>query len=84
METSNTLALDRAAKLCGGITKLASRLEIGQSVVSNWKARGTLIDPVYCVAIERETKGEVTRRDLRPDDWQAIWPELARKTAKAA
>lgn len=29
------------------------------------------------VAIERVTKGEVTRRDLRPGDWQDIWPELA-------
>ncbi len=29
-----------------------------------------------CVAIERATDGAVTRRDLRPDDWQDIWPEL--------
>ncbi|KGC15007.1 hypothetical protein DM48_333 [Burkholderia gladioli] len=29
-----------------------------------------------CVAIERATEGAVTRRDLRPDDWQDIWPEL--------
>ena len=32
--------------------------------------------PAYCIAIERVTNGEVTRRDLRPDDWQQIWPEL--------
>lgn len=31
----------------------------------------------YCVAIERTTQGAVTRRDLRPDDWHLIWPELA-------
>jgi len=30
-----------------------------------------------CLAIERATSGAVTRRDLRPDDWQDIWPELA-------
>jgi DNA-binding transcriptional regulator YdaS (Cro superfamily) len=30
-----------------------------------------------CVAIERESGGRVTRRDLRPDDWHQIWPELA-------
>lgn len=29
-----------------------------------------------CVAIERVTGGAVTRRDLRPDDWWLIWPEL--------
>lgn len=36
--------------------------------------------PEYCVAIEQATDGCVTRQDLRPEDWQAIWPEL---TAKA-
>ncbi|WP_321902051.1 transcriptional regulator [Paraburkholderia tropica] len=29
-----------------------------------------------CVAIERESRGAVTRRDLRPTDWREIWPEL--------
>ncbi|MBV6304905.1 helix-turn-helix domain-containing protein [Candidimonas humi] len=29
-----------------------------------------------CVRIERATAGAVTRRDLRPDDWADIWPEL--------
>lgn len=27
--------------------------------------------------IERLTGGQVTRRDLRPEDWARIWPELA-------
>ena len=38
--------------------------------------------PAHCVAIERATNGAVTRRDLRPDDWHLIWPELA-KSRKA-
>lgn len=29
------------------------------------------------VRIEQGTSGHVTRRDLCPDDWQDIWPELA-------
>jgi len=33
-----------------------------------------------CVAIERATKGAVTRRDLRPNDWLQIWPELAQSS----
>lgn len=69
-------ALLRAAEICGGITKLAIALGVGQSVVSNWKTRGTLIEAVYCVAIERLTQGEVGRKHLRPDDWASIWPEL--------
>ncbi|WP_175786368.1 transcriptional regulator [Burkholderia cenocepacia] len=36
-----------------------------------------------CVAIERESGCVVTRRDLRPDDWQDIWPELVDVAARA-
>jgi len=30
-----------------------------------------------CVSIEKESGSAITRRDLRPDDWADIWPELA-------
>ena len=33
--------------------------------------------PELAVSIERESGGAVTRRDLRPDDWERIWPELS-------
>lgn len=29
-----------------------------------------------CAAIEQATNGIVSRRDLRPNDWQEIWPEM--------
>lgn len=32
--------------------------------------------PENCVAIEQATAGAVSRRELRPDDWHRIWPEL--------
>jgi len=32
--------------------------------------------PENCVVIEKATGGQVTRQDLRPDDWHLIWPEL--------
>ena len=38
-----------------------------------------LPSPAYCVAIEKATAGVVMRRDLRPDDWYRIWPELVTK-----
>lgn len=37
---------------------------------------GAIFRPALCVSIERESKGLVTRRDLHPDDWRDIWPEL--------
>lgn len=39
--------------------------------------------PENCVLIEQATGGLVTRKDLRPDDWQRIWPELAEAVAPA-
>lgn len=35
--------------------------------------------PELSVSIEQITKGAVTRKELRPKDWQAIWPELVIK-----
>ena len=35
------------------------------------------VRPALAVAIERLSKGAVTRRELRPADADAIWPDLA-------
>lgn len=44
--------------------------------VLRW-ANGQRTPPViWCVRIEIATGGVVTRRDLRPDDFAEIWPEL--------
>lgn len=32
-----------------------------------------------CASIERESNHAITRRDLRPHDWQDIWPELIKE-----
>ena len=69
-------ALDKAIAAAGGVGALATQIEVTQTAVSNWRARGTVIPPVHCAAIERAAGGAVTRRDLRPDDWWRIWPEL--------
>ncbi|MEX3933311.1 transcriptional regulator [Paraburkholderia phymatum] len=31
--------------------------------------------PEYCMGIHLATDGKVTLQELRPDDWQRIWPE---------
>jgi hypothetical protein len=42
--------------------------------------------PAICRRIEENTSSLVTRKDLRPNDWREIWPELAQqvKSDKAA
>lgn len=67
-------ALDRATRHAGGAAKLARELQVTPAAITNWKTRGVPIS--HCVAIERASMGSVTRRDLRPDDWHLIWPEL--------
>lgn len=37
---------------------------------------GQVPSPERCVLIEQITGGALSRRDLRPDDWHRIWPEL--------
>ena len=67
--------LDTAARVIGGRNLLAQGLGVTAAAVGNWKTRGVPIE--YCPKIETLTMGEVSRQDLRPDDWQALWPELA-------
>lgn len=69
-------AIERAISALGGVSQLASAIGVGQSAISNLVARGGAPSPANCVAIEKATSGAVTRKDLRPDDWQSIWPEL--------
>ena len=66
--------LDKAAWLCGGRGAMAQLLGVSVSAIGNWKARGT--PPKQCCLIEQLVDRAVTRRDLRPDDWQVFWPEL--------
>lgn len=60
---------------------LARALGVTPGAVNQWVSSGSVAIE-RCVPIERASGGLVTRRDLRPNDWADIWPELAEKTAK--
>ena len=62
--------------------RLAEAIGVTPVMVSQWSSAVKAVPPDRCVAFEQATAGAVTRRDLRPDDWQRIWPEL--DTAPAA
>jgi DNA-binding transcriptional regulator YdaS (Cro superfamily) len=65
----------------GAPTKLAEQIGVSMSFLSQMASGTSAISPARCVAIEQATGGAVSRRDLRPNDWSAIWPELAEKAA---
>jgi DNA-binding transcriptional regulator YdaS (Cro superfamily) len=69
-------ALNRAIEAATGVSELARRIGVTQSAVSNWRARGAPVPVDHCATIEKAVGGAVTRRDLRPDDWWKVWPEL--------
>lgn len=42
------------------------------------------VSPARAVLLERATQGAVTRKDLRPNDWHLIWPELVAAEQEAS
>lgn len=67
--------LHQAIKDSGGLSAVATRLGVTSQRLSNWIARGVPVE--YAWELEIATEGRVTRSDLRPDDWDRIWPDLA-------
>lgn len=61
---------------------LASKLGVTPGFVSQWRTGVRPIPIERCAAIEKATDGAVTRKDLRPDDWHLIWPELTEKRTR--
>jgi len=72
----NNNGIRKASKYLGSATALAEKLGVNRSTITNWATGRRPVPVKRCVEIERATKGAVTRKDLRPDDWHEIWPEL--------
>jgi DNA-binding transcriptional regulator YdaS (Cro superfamily) len=86
MTTTDPSAIKRAVELLGSQLALAKALGVTPVTVNQWvRPSGANssrpVPPKQCVRIEVLTSGLVSRRDLRPADWQDIWPELATKEA---
>lgn len=73
--------IKKAIDLLGGVvaTQKALKLETYQTV-QQW-VRADSIPAKYCPSIEDLLSGKVTRKQLRPKDWEVYWPELAIKKA---
>ena len=70
-------ALTRAVEIAGSQVELARLLGKKQPHIYKWLNSPNGVPPEHCFPIETATGGKVTRRDLRPDDWKRIWPELS-------
>ena len=63
----------------GELLRISREIGAHSPDVSRWASGDRPIPIDKCWSIEQATNGEVTRKDLRPDDWERIWPELSEK-----
>lgn len=62
--------------------RFAARCGTSVGYLRKASSLGSLLREKLCAQIELHSGGAVTRIDLRPDDWQDIWPELANSEQK--
>ncbi len=65
----NTLSVEQQAAFAAKCGTTIASLRVAISKQSK-------IGAELCVAIEKNSNGLVTRKNLRPDSWESIWPEL--------
>jgi DNA-binding transcriptional regulator YdaS (Cro superfamily) len=75
MEKISSTAMIR---LLGGPTKVSNILGISVPAVSMWQNGDIPYDKLVILAatLEKESHGLVTRRNLFPNNYRLIWPEL--------
>ena len=64
----------------GRAKKLAAEIGINPSFLSQMAGGDRAVSPEYAVSIELATNGAVTRKDLRPNDFWKIWPDLSKES----
>ena len=69
--------LKKAIEIAGGQARLGAHLGISQPAISQAIKRGGYLTPKHCIKLEQLYPGRISRQELRPHDWQDIWPELA-------
>lgn len=60
----------------GNQASLAAALSKSPAQIWQWKEGIRPVPTDLCAAIEKATDHQVTRKDLRPDDYWLIWPDL--------
>lgn len=76
--------IEKAISHFGNMSRMAAALGVKPPSVLDWRNKKRELPVKRCVQIEQITNGVVTRKDLRPDDWREIWPELSDVERKEA
>ena len=81
MNTKLKLSEHALIQLLGGTAKVAKMCKCDNATVSSWKKRGIPREHLLFLGarIEKESHGLVTRKDLFPNNFWLIWPEMLEK-----
>ena len=65
-------------EMLGGTKKVAKMCNVAESAVTHWKTRGIPHGHLLFLAyrLEKQSFGLITRKDLFPNNYKLIWPEL--------
>lgn len=65
--------------LLGGTTKVAKLIGVSPNAVSMWRKNNIPYAQFIFLAatLERESHGLITRKDIFPNSYHIIWPEIA-------
>jgi hypothetical protein len=65
-------------RLLGGCTRVSKIVNVSVPAVSMWQNGDIPYDKLVILAatLEKESHGLVTRRNLFPNNYKLIWPEL--------
>lgn len=68
----------------GTAAAIARAVNVSPVMVTQWAAGEKPVPVARCLGIERATEGNVSRADLRPNDYWEHWPDLPAPTQQAA
>jgi len=63
--------------------KFSKRIGVPLPSISHWRHKKRPVPIEKALLIESATGGLVTRKELRPNDWSTIWPELLQQDKSA-
>ena len=70
-DVHNIEAIKKAADLCGSLSKLAIAIGANYTSAFKWAHGKAVPSPLSCMKIEKATRGQVTKEEIRPNfDWK--------------
>lgn len=70
-DVHNVETIKKAADIFGSLSKLAIAIGANYTSVFKWAHGKAVPSPLNCMRIEKATKGQITKEEIRPDfDWK--------------